>query len=84
MIAAAVRVTMLCRTCAIDRRFYVAGRDHDADELPDDVVEAVALGWSRRHGGHDQVVLVEPADVVDAARVDQPETAIVIVDERGR
>jgi hypothetical protein len=82
MIAAAVRVTMRCDSCAIDRRFYVAGRDHDADELPDDVVEAIALGWSRRHAGHDQIVAVSAADIVDAARVDEPGTAIVIVDQR--
>lgn len=57
-----LRVTLRCETCAIDRRFYVVGRDHDADEIPADVVETFALGWSRRHAGHEQTVIVSPVD----------------------
>jgi hypothetical protein len=82
MTAAGMRVTARCDTCDIDRRFYVVGRDHDADEIPADVIEAFTLGWSRRHIGHEQTVVAVPAYVTDAADVTHPATAIVIVDGR--
>jgi hypothetical protein len=81
---AGLRVTFRCDTCAIDRRVYVVGRDHDRDEIPDDVAEAFALGWSRRHAGHEQIVIASPADVTDASEVTHPATAIVIVDDLDR